>query len=513
MKHIIASPLAAIALLAWPAQASAELLFNFDSAHPLNSPVVSGYKQNFITTTEQARGGSGSSLKFAHNQPDPYASFTYDVPFDTFTSGIITVWFYDARGSFNTGHGPAKSGGAIILEDKSHPADFVAVEALSYPYGKGGQPAYYGSEGIIDRLATGDRFDSASFPNRTMGFHKVEFHVSAAQTLVYVDGLPSAEVAGPGSGAALRLRFMADSPSNGGSQTDNWITAPNATSAYLGTPWLYFDDISFNRELPSAAVATQDFEIVAGSPEYDAAGVPASPGGPGYPPQNNPHMDGFVNQWDVTTTSTFVRSGEQAAYFANHTPPLRSIAFDLAEAPPGTTVTLWFYDAKGQDEAMDHDNSIIIESGNNPAEFLAVEINNWPYPYGGGTKNYYLTESDGVSSTDFYSLALPARTLGWHKVEIGLYETYSQIAVDGQLGLRRGSGQPNNTQIATGPGTDKSPKLRLLADGASQGGYGNWTTTDPLTASYRVSTEPYVYYDDISLPIPANAAVDEWSIY
>lgn len=401
MKHIIASPLAAIALLAWPAQASAELLFNFDSAHPLNSPVVSGYKQNFITTTEQARGGSGSSLKFAHNQPDPYASFTYDVPFDTFTSGIITVWFYDARGSFNTGHGPAKSGGAIILEDKSHPADFVAVEALSYPYGKGGQPAYYGSEGIIDRLATGDRFDSASFPNRTMGFHKVEFHVSAAQTLVYVDGLPSAEVAGPGSGAALRLRFMADSPSNGGSQTDNWITAPNATSAYLGTPWLYFDDISFNRELPSAAVATQDFEIVAGSPEYDAAGVPASPGGPGYPPQNNPHMDGFVNQWDVTTTSTFVRSGEQAAYFANHTPPLRSIAFDLAEAPPGTTVTLWFYDAKGQDEAMDHDNSIIIESGNNPAEFLAVEINNWPYPYGGGTKNYYLTESDGVSSTDF----------------------------------------------------------------------------------------------------------------
>ena len=52
-----------------------------------------------------------------------------------------------------------------------------------------------------------------------------------------------------------------------------------------------------------------------------------------------------------------------------------------------------FLDRDGVINAMVYNTDFgLVDSPANPAEFLAVEINNWPYPYSSGTKNYYITE-------------------------------------------------------------------------------------------------------------------------
>lgn len=487
---------------------AAQVTYDFEDDSFLDSSVVDGDTYFFTTSADFALSGN-RSLKFDDPGPEPYENFTYDVPMDDFTSGVISVWFYDTRGGFNTGHGTPLSGGSIILEDKNNPQDFVAIEVLSFPYGKGGAPAYYATEGTVDRLKPNDRFDIANLASRTVGLHKVEFHVSATDTRIFVDGTTSLEVAGPGSTATLRLRFMADSPSNWGS-AENWIIAPNSESYALGEEWIYFDDISFDRELPSVETATQGFEIVDGTAEYDTAGEPTSPGGPGTPPNDNPYMNGFVNQWSVSTTASLAHSGFGSAYFANAVPPLKSVTFDLAGVTAGTSATLYFYDALGQNVDFDKNNSIILENADNPAEFIAVEILNWPYPYTAQDKTYYCTEgiADNPAFGMFWSGCFPTRSIGWHKVEIGFYDTYSLVAVDDALGHRN-----DTSNIVRGPGVNKNLRLRLMADGATQGGSSNWTAVTPLTALYQVSNEPYVYYDDITLPIPPTAAVSDWQMY
>jgi len=512
MRYFIALPsirrsLFTAILAAAIAPACADITFDFETPGQLQSARVGGDLVSFATTTEHGHNSSATSLKFVDLGPEPYENFTYDIPFDTFTSGIISLYIYDTRGSYNLGHVSPKSGGSIIVEDKNNPQDFVAFEVLTYPYGGGGLiPAYYGTEGTVDRLKPNDRFDISSLPTRTIGFHKVEFHVSATDTRLFVDGRQATEVAGPGSTSQLRLRFMADSPSNGGTlsgQPETWVTTPRDYSVYAGE-WLYFDDLRIARELPSVSVHTNGFEIISGTPEYDRAGEPGQPGTAGVPPHDNIYMSNFVNQWDVTTSATAVRTGAQAAWFSNETPNLRSITFDLTGAQANTTATVYFYDALGQDVGGDKDNSIIIENANDPAEFLAVEVNNWQYPYFAPIKNYYLTEGTG----SFWSGTFPGRTIGWHKVEIGFYPTHTLIALDGFVGHRN-----NPANIAHGPGLDKPLRLRLMADGATQGGFGNWTTVNELTALYHMSTAPYVYYDNIMLPVPPAAAVSEWQLY
>src|SRR5690606_32630945 len=128
-------------------------------------------------------------------------------------------------------------------------------------------------------------------------------------------------------------------------------------------------------------------------------------------------------------------------------------------------------------------------------------------PYFNATKNYYLTEGSEPAGS-FWSECFPGRTIGWHKVEIGFYATHTQMVLDGKIGHRN-----NPAIIAHGPGLDKPLRLRLMADDASQGGYGNWTQVNELTARYHANTEPYVYYDDITLPVPPAASVSEWQLY
>ena len=52
-----------------------------------------------------------------------------------------------------------------------------------------------------------------------------------------------------------------------------------------------------------------------------------------------------------------------------------------------------------------------------------------------------------------------------------------------------------------------------MADDATVGGFGNYTTTGPFDLLYQVSTDPYVYYEDIPLPVPADASVTGWQLY
>ena len=257
-----AAALAAVVLaLAFvPVAVRAVTVFDFESTDPLNQSIVSGNKANFAVTTEQARSGS-QSIKFVDTQLEPFESWTYDLPFAV-TSGTVTVWFYDARGALAFQPNPlqARWGGSIIIEDANNPADFVAVEICDLPYFGG---RYYGSEGIVDRLVSPDRFDGASFPFRSVGWHRVDFTLGPTQTNVFVDGLPASEVAGPGTTTqTLRLRIMHGAAGNGSvtgappgllppGYQPNWYTtaAPFAEPADL--VWVFYDDLSIVADTPA----------------------------------------------------------------------------------------------------------------------------------------------------------------------------------------------------------------------------------------------------------------------
>lgn len=151
--------------------------------------------------------------------------------------------------------------------------------------------------------------------------------------------------------------------------------------------WLYYDDLNITAVQPSANTHTMGFEINGTTPEYDTVSNYSTP------PNNNPHMAGFVAQWEVSDNPQYVKSGTQAAYFANKVPPFESIGFDLPGIQAGSTVELWFYDAKGPVIDSDHlGASIMIEDVDNPANFLAVEVWNFRYPVNENVPNYYLTK-------------------------------------------------------------------------------------------------------------------------
>lgn len=504
---------AAAALLVAGTPAQAQMTFDFEGENPLGSAVISGDLDSFVVTTEQAHGGT-KSLKFDDSAIKAYESFTYDIPLENMTSGVISVSFYDAVGKHpSTGHGVTLNGGSIILEDANNPADFVAMETISFPYPTPSAPSYFATEGSVDRLIPGDRFDIAMNAPKSVGFHKVEFHVTPEMSRIYIDGAPATDVAGPGSTHTLRLRFMQDSPVNGGLPSNsNWVDTPRANGLSLATQpdWLFFDDISILQELPTVASHTMGFEVVDGAAEYDTPSVPASPGGPAVPANDNPYMENFVAKWGVVTSSTVVSSGAQAATFVNYPSPFQSVIFDVSNATAGATATIWFYDALGQNADFDKNNSIVIENGDNPAEFLALEINNWPYPYPAtNPNNYYLTKGTPGSPAigDLFSRGLPARSVGWHQVDIKLNATTSEIWLNGQRGTNNSGGD------LFGPGLDKNLKIRIMADGASQGGFDNWTNATPMSALYQISRDPYVYYDDITLPIAPPASVGDWQMY
>ncbi|MBX7246977.1 MAG: hypothetical protein K1X53_15880 [Candidatus Sumerlaeaceae bacterium] len=495
--------------------ARAATTFDFESTNPLSSALVSGDKSYFGITTEQAKYGS-QSIKFVDPGPEYFESWTYDLPF-SLTSGTISLWFYDANGTATLQANPtlAKWGGSIILEDKNSPADFGAVEISELPYGGG---RYYGSEGNTDRQTASFIFDSANFPLRTVGWHKVEFQIGATESIITVDGLASTRVGAPGGNKTLRLRVMDGSAGNGSAPVGtpglppgyqpNWYLTTVPFAPPTRNPWVSYDDLTISAQTPSAQTHTMGFEVSPTPPaeSYDRNAIPFPVPISAY---DNIYMKKFVNQWDVTTSASFVRTGTQAAYYRNPAPSFKSIAFDLSSVTAGNAVTLWFYDTRGPENSQtEFGGTVAIENGTTPSEFLGVEIWNFPYPASGdptpGGPNYYLTRgsSSGTPVDSFDSRIFGNRTISWHKVVITVNATDSTITVDGIGDATR-----------KGPGLNKNPKLRIMADSATAGGFANYTNVDELGHVYFATRSPYVYYDQVIINDTPSAAVEDWSIY
>lgn len=479
--------------------------FDFETTSQLSaSPVVSGDLSNFAIQSEQAQTGSGS-LRFDYTVADPFQSFTYDIPHAGMTAGTISVWFYDALGSdvgFN------KYGGSIILENKNNPADFYAVEIWNGPY-PAGDPAsnknYYLTQGNGSNAAS---FSSGYLGDRSIGWHQVVFTISATETTVSVDGISNANgsaspLKGPGAGtdasANLRLRFMAWSASNGG--FGNWYANPTPQTALVPqTNYVYFDDLAITATAPAAASHTQGFEILSGTPEYDAAAsfmVSSS--------YDNPYMSGFVPTF--VATNAVAHGGTQSIAFSNAVPPFKSLDFDLATASPGE-LTLKFYDSLGNNTGFDKlGGAIMIEEVANPANFIALEIWNAPYPSGDPVKNYYLTKGTaGNPATSFSSGYFGDRSVGWQHVSIELLPGSSRIRVNGIENA-------NGAGLRTGPGLNAGIRLRLLADSPSCGGFTNHVTATELNYLYLTKNATYVYYDNIVFPAAPASVGNSWMNY
>lgn len=487
---------------------SAEVIFNFDNSTPLQSSLVSGNVNSFVATQEQSRSGN-QSLKFFYDKPNYFSSWTYNLPF-TISEGEISLWFYDDRGSDNPT--PAvlegKWGGAVILEDADNPSDFGAVEINNLTVNSANR--YHASEGSVDRGASSLKYDSGSLPSRTKGFHEIKFIITPNSTQISVDGTPATEVAAPGSGKNLRLRIMAGSPSNAGilAGTSGLPAGyqPNYTTTATGSElagvdassWLYLDDLRFQATSPAANTHAMGFEINNGTPEYDRVSNYATP------PTDNPHMKGFVAQWEITEDPAFVRTGSQAAFFANYVPPFESVAFDLPGIQAGSTIELWFYDAKGTDIGHDHlGASIMLEDADSPTNFLSVEIWNFRYPVYEPVPNYYLTKGSPIG---FFSTQFGDRSIGWHKVEFTVSAVSSQVKVDG---ITNAAGEG----IVFGPGANKNLRLRLMAGSSVSGSFGNYLTVNELSTMHLSSNDPYVYFDDIKLPIAPSAGISDWQLF
>ena len=490
------------------APARAQLHLDFETTGQLQNTIVGGDTALFTEAPGLSHGGGSKALKFSPPATQSYRSFTYDEP-TGMTTGTITIWFYDVTGS-TTVLSPldATWGLSIILEDADNPSDFGAVEICDLPYGA--TRPYYATEGSVNRL-TPQTFDSSLPMTRSLGWHRVDFTVGQTITLISVDGAPASRCAAPGGEKNLRLRFMADSASVGG--FSNWTTNPGPS--YPAAPGkVYIDDIAFAETFPAAETRTLGFEGSGATADYDIVSEFMGP-----TPHSEPLMSGFVNTFDIGTTTTHAGTG--AAVFANGTPPLQSLTFDLAGLDSSTTqtATVWFHDALGAEGLADKlGGAIILEDGSNPANFIALEIWNFPYPFDPGIPNYYLTarpfpSGNTGNGSGFYSRYFGDRSIGWHKVEIVMNATSSRILVDG-IENANGLGR------VTGPGLNANPRLRIMADSPSMGGSDNYAsnalwldpTSPELNILYLTKDADYVRFDDITLPL-AVTATKAWMVY
>lgn len=511
IKHRIGLSMALLIALSAATAVPAQVTFDFESDDQLEAfSAASGDLTDWSETTSQSLTGA-RSLRFDNAEPDPFRSFTYDLPIDM-DAGTISVWFYDTVGQ---GSGTFQWGGSVILEDASNPADFVAVEINDLPYaGPPGLLPYHASEGVVDRGVQGDRYDSDSMAPRTVGWHEIVFTVGATTSTVAVDGLEADEVQGPGASVGdLRLRFMADSATAGG--FGNWALGGEGYPARSGA--VYYDDVTFSATAPTSATDRLDFEAL------DVSGLGSGSGNPEYdtvaefmvsPAYNEPNMLGFVDTFETTTTQA--HAGTNSVMFAGGEPLFKSIVIDLADASPGT-ITIPFYDALGQNEDFDQVGAaFIIEAGAAPSTFIAAEIWNAPYPFTAADKTYYFTARPIPFASGFFSDYFGARSVGWQTLEIELTETYSRMTINGV-----GADGANNGAVYDGPGLDANPRLRIMADSPTLGGFLNWKDnsgwSDPespeLDALYFEKATPYLFLDDLSLPIFNLNSANHWMVY
>jgi len=432
-----------------------------------------------------------------------FESFTYADATDM-TSGTITVWFYDTDGFAAVGNPFAAQWGlSILLEDADNPADFGAVEICDLPYSSG----YYASEGVGDRLKPNDRFYSGLPGPRAIGWHRVDFEISETISRIRVDGVLADEVAAPGGEKNLRLRIMADSATAGG--FGNWFTHPDGEDSWPAQPGLVLvDDIEFSAVLPNAQTRRLDFEVDNEIPDYDTIGEFMGPEA-----HNVTEMLGFVHLFE--TTDAQAHSGANAARFAGGFKPLRKVEFDLDDEVDEKTVLVNFYDLLGPNDDFDKvGGSIIVQSGTNPNHWIALEVWNAEYPFGGPVPNYYLTARPSPYGSGFFSGYFGDRSVGWHELKIELTADGSRMVLDG---VENAAGDG----VIEGPGLDDDPRLIIMADSASLGGFSSWTDsamwTDPLSPELDVLTlekaADYLYFDDIDLGEPARNAAVHWDLF
>lgn len=496
------------ALLATANPSHAQTVFNFDGPTPLTSPLISGDVSNFVVSTTQALS-SPNSIRFVDNSPEPYESWTYDLP-TGFLNGTVSLWFrsdIDATPLLDAN----TWGASFLIEDADAPQDFGAVEISNSTFGPNSR--FWASEGTGDRLIAADTFDSNSLPTRDANWHQVVFTITPSITTIAVDGVEADEVAAPGSEISagvprkLRFRHLAGSPKNGG--FSNWITNPNPASATTKAARnrVFIDDFQVVQTAPTASTASIGFEIVSGVADFDTPVIQS------VAPKNNVAAQrGFVNKFRRDTTPANVRTGSGSATFDPGTKRLRKLVFDLASANPGT-ISLKFYDALGPNTGQNKfGGSIVIQSGVDPSSWIAAEIWNFNFPQSSdptpGAPNYYLSRSTSPTAATFGSRYFGDRSVGWQTVEIDLTATTSKIRVNGIE-------NSNGAGILTGPGLNTNPKLLLIADSASQGGFVNFVGVDELDALYDDSatvTDDYVYFDDLSLPI-TSTNVQDWTVY
>ncbi len=499
-----------MAMVLAPIKATAVVDFDFETDDQFDgNSEISGDLGFWVESTDYNSTASGArSLRFDGSVKEDFRSFTYDVPI-SLDEGSISVWFYDTVGAGTGSSFEWRM--SIILEDADNPADHGAVEIADLPYGS---LSYYGSEGSVDRLVAPDTFESGTFGVRSVGWHEVVFDVTPTVTTISVNGNTGVQVAAPGSDVGpLRLRFMADSASAGG--FGNWTAA---ASGFPAEPELvYIDDVTFTATAPTAATDILDFEDSdvsglgngSGDPEYDTVAVFMGP-----PAYNETNMQGFINSFDKSTAQS--HSGTNSAAFVNGDPTFKSIVIDLSMASPGT-ITIPFYDALGQNEDFDKIGAaFIIEDGSDPSNFIAAEIWNAPYPFSETDKNYYFSARPIPFGSGFYSQYFGDRSIGWQTLEIELTNTYSRMTINAV-----GADAANSNTVYDGPGLNTSPKLRIMADSPTMGGFNNWqdntgwtdSSTPELDALYFDKGASYLYLDDVSVPLPAASGIEDWAIF
>jgi hypothetical protein len=220
---------------------------------------------------------------------------------------------------------------------------------------------------------------------------------------------------------------------------------------------------------------------------------------------DNPFMKGLVPQWSPNTTATFVRTGDQSLAFSSTDPTFKSVTFDLTSATPGE-ITLNMYDALGDDRGFDKiGGAIMIEQISDASNFIAAEVWNATYPSAEPVKNYYVTKgSTGNPATTFRSTYFGDRAVGWQSVRIVLTATESRILINN---IENASA----AGVLTGPGLNDGIRLRLMADSPSCGGFTNYahSSTTELQHLYLTKTAPYLYFDDIVLPV-ATSSTQDW---
>lgn len=225
----------------------------------------------------------------------------------------------------------------------------------------------------------------------------------------------------------------------------------------------------------------------------------------GAQPLNNSRVAGRTGSFSGAAAPG-VPTAQSGAQTLRFTPPTLysydSFTYDLPIDIDTGTVTVRLYDTFGNPgtaETFSWRMSVLLEDANNPGDFGGLELADLPYGnqalYGVEGLVDYAKPADKFDSGSFPNIVAP----GWRTLTFTIGATSSTVSVNGSTAVDIGA-----------PGSNKTLRLRFMADSATVGGFDNWTTTTSLT-SYPAAPQ-LVYIDNIDFaavtPAPASATLD-----